>query len=92
MLSESGRTEKRNRVSMDVRLLSLQSPGIIEDTQMDNVSTRGARVLTTQPLQPQEPLLVASTDGTLQTHARVVYCKRLAVRRYAVGLKFERRA
>jgi hypothetical protein len=92
MLPESGRTEKRTKVAVEVRLLSLQSPGIIEDTQMDNVSPRGARVLTTQPLQPQEPLLVASTDGTLQTYARVVYCKRLPDQRYAVGLQFERGA
>lgn len=90
MLTESGRTEKRTRVSVEVRLLSLQNPGIVEDTQMDNVSTRGARVLTSQPLPPQEPLLVASTDGTLQTYARVVYCRRLADRQYAVGLRFER--
>jgi hypothetical protein len=75
---------------VEVRLLGLQSPGLVEDTQMDNVSIRGARVLTSQPLQPQEPLLVASTDGTLQTYARVVYCKRLSERQYAVGLKFER--
>lgn len=90
MGSGSGRAEKRTRVSVQVRLVSMESPGIVEDTRMDDVSVHGARVLTTQPLRPREPLLLSSTDGSLQAYANVVYCKRLADRRYAVGLRFER--
>ena len=91
MLSESGRLEKRTRVAMPVKLLILQSPGIVEKAKTENVSAHGARVVTTHPL-PHQPLLLTSSEGKVQTYAHVVYCQRLADQSYAVGLQFESEA
>lgn len=90
MLPGSGRIEKRASVALQVQLLILQSPGAIEDAKTENISARGARVVTTHPLEPHEPLLLTSSEGNVQTHARVVYCQRIADQSYAVGLQFER--
>ena len=38
--------------------------------------------------QMNERLVVRSSDGDLQTQARVVYCQRLSDGQFAIGLQF----
>ena len=60
----------------------------VEDAMMVNVSSRGARVLTTQQWRPEaspEFLLLA---GETRKVGRVVYCEALPDGRFCVGLQF----
>jgi hypothetical protein len=53
----------------------------------ENVSPRGARVLTSHPLQPNERITVRSLLGNLRSRARVVYCEPVEKGSFAVGLE-----
>lgn len=53
----------------------------------ENVSPRGARVVTSQPLQPNDRVTVRSLLGSLRSRARVVYCQPLAKGSFAIGLE-----
>jgi hypothetical protein len=53
----------------------------------ENVSPRGARVLTSHPLQPNERITVRSLLGSLRSRARVVYCEPVEKGSFAVGLE-----
>jgi PilZ domain len=53
----------------------------------ENVSPRGARVLTSHPLQPNERITVRSLLGSLRSRARVVYCEPVERGSFAVGLE-----
>lgn len=92
MLLSSGRLEKRVRVALQVQLLKLQSPGIVEQAKTENVSGGGARIVTPHPLQPHEELLLTTSEAKVQRYARVVYCQRLPDQSYAVGLRYQSQA
>ena len=62
-------------------------PGI-EMTFTENVSSRGARVLSERRWQPNERLAIASLSGDFRTMARVVYCHALNGGEFAIGLEF----
>lgn len=85
----SGRVEKRPRVATQVQLLLLCRPGVVEGGKTENVSAHGARVLTSHPMRLQEPLLVTSNEGNVNTYAHVIYCEPLHEGGYAVGLRFD---
>ncbi|HKT47690.1 MAG TPA: PilZ domain-containing protein [Candidatus Acidoferrales bacterium] len=66
--------------SVDVRVRSLE--GVTE-----NVSSHGARVITSIPVPTNARLNVRSMLGSLRSRARVVYCHQLAKGAFAVGLE-----
>jgi hypothetical protein len=53
----------------------------------ENVSQRGARIVTSHPLQPNDRVTVRSLLGSLRSRARVVYCQPLAKGSFAIGLE-----
>lgn len=53
----------------------------------ENVSARGARVVTSHPWRPNERVTVRSLLGSLRSRARVVYCQQLERGSFAIGLE-----
>ena len=64
-----------------------QLPGT-ESTFTENVSTRGARVLSTRRWEQGERLTFASNTGEFRSSARVTYCQPLPGDGFAIGVEF----
>jgi hypothetical protein len=64
-----------------------QSPGV-EATFTENVSARGARVVSTRRWDKGAQLLFASRTGEFRSAARVAYCHSLHGDGYAIGVEF----
>ena len=64
-----------------------QMPGV-ESTFTENVSARGARVVSTRRWEHGERLTFASRTGEFRSSARVAYCQPLHGDGYAVGVEF----
>jgi len=64
-------------------------PGV-EMTFTEDVSSRGARVLTTRRWRANDRLLLASLPGDFQSLARVTYCQPRPGERFAIGLELLR--
>jgi hypothetical protein len=62
-------------------------PGV-ETTFTENVSARGARVVTTRRWQTDDRVLMISLPGDFRARARVAYCQRVRDAGYAIGLEF----
>lgn len=88
MPTRSGRLEKRTKLAIPVRISSLWDPAVIERTTTENISPLGIRVVVSRHRDMNEPLVVISPDGNLQTQARVVYCQALSDGQFALGLQF----
>jgi len=87
MQTAANRAEERIPIKVSVDLANLDihlpaQPGVTE-----NVSVRGARVVTTKPWRPNDRLNVRSLLGNFRSRARVVYCETLKNGSYAVGLQ-----
>ena len=82
------RLEKRIPMEMVVRISGHgEHPGM-ETTFTENVSSRGARVVTIRRWQTGDHLTFASLPGDFRTAARVAYCQSLRGRGFAIGLEF----
>ena len=88
MAFKSGRLEKRIQLAVPLQLSTLQDPLTAERTSTENVCSIGARVVTRQPKEKNERVIIRSLAGGLRTLARVVYCQGLPSGRFAVGLQF----
>jgi hypothetical protein len=64
-----------------------QIPGQ-EDTFTENVSAKGARVVSFRPWQRGARLTLASRTGEFRSSARVAYCQSIHGDGYAIGLEF----
>ena len=64
-----------------------QMPGL-EATFTENVSARGARVISVRHWQKGDALMLASRTGEFRSSARVAYCQPLHGEGYAVGVEF----
>jgi hypothetical protein len=87
-----GRLEKRAPVALAVFLANLQEPRTTERTYTENVSPRGARVVTERPWLPDDQPVITPSTEEFQRPARVVYCQLLENGRFCVGLEFKGRA
>lgn len=87
----SGRTECRSRAGVAVELSSLSKPPVFEITTTENISTRGARIVTKSTWRAHEPVSLKSLQGDLRSRARIVYCENLhedlQEDRFAVGVE-----
>jgi hypothetical protein len=81
------RTEERKHLKVSVDLCSVDVRTPAHSGVTDNVSTHGARVLTSKALQSNERLNVRSMLGSYRSRARVVYCVPAESGPYAVGLQ-----
>ena len=59
-----------------------------ESTFTENVSTRGARVVSVRRWEQGESLVFASRTGEFRSSARVAYCQPLQGEGFAVGVEF----
>ncbi len=89
MYSQMGRLEKRIKMDWELHLFMLQNRSKVRNAKVENISSRGARVVVNQPFEPQEALWVSSVDDTLHSQAHVIYCQNLGNKCYALGLHFE---
>ena len=64
-----------------------QAPGS-ESTFTENVSARGARVVSSRRWEKGEPLTFVLRTGEFRSLARVAYCQPLHGEGYAVGVEF----
>ena len=82
------RAEKR--IPMEIAVLidgHQQAPGS-ESTFTENVSARGARVVSVRRWQQGERLTFASRTGEFRSRARVAYCQPLQSDGFAIGVEF----
>lgn len=59
------------------------------DAITENVSPRGARVISSSICAAGKAVLLDAPEKQLKVPARVVYCQRLQDERFAVGLELE---
>jgi len=59
-----------------------------ESTFTENVSFRGARVVSVRRWRTGDQLTVASRSGEFRSPARVTYCSSMAGHGFAIGLEF----
>lgn len=83
----AGRTDNRDPMTVAVELYSLDTHTPAQRGFTQNVSSRGARVVTSNHWQPNDRLYIKSLRGNLRANARVVYCQPLASDSYAIGLE-----
>lgn len=81
------RTGDRTAVRVAVDLSATDVHTAAQQGITENVSPRGARVVTSKPWHPNDRLVVRSLLGNLRSRARVVYCQALKGGTYAVGLE-----
>jgi len=86
--ARDARSEARISAMEPVRLASLNQPFITEPTSTQNISSRGARVMTQQVWEPGSLLLIKSLRGDFWARARVVYWRSFSSSRFAIGLEF----
>ncbi len=82
------RTE--SRIPMEIPVLidgHRRAPGS-ESTFTENVSARGARVVSVRRWEQGEPLVFASRTGEFRSSARVAYCQPLQGDGFAIGVEF----
>lgn len=79
-----------NRVAMEVTLLLAGNHRMmgVEKAFTENVSSRGACVISTRHWLPDETLLVASPAVHFTSVARVAYCHQRGDGRFSAGLEF----
>ena len=86
--------EKRLPIAMVVNLASVQAQGAngAEMTYTNNVSAHGACVVSSRSWEPGEVAEVTSLLDEIAMRGKVVYCRKHAEDRYAIGLNFQNRA
>ena len=82
------RAEKRIPMGVAVRLFGHERIPGDETAFTDNISSRGARVVTEHRWQPEDRLTIALLPGDFCSTARVVYCQPQAGGVFAIGLEF----
>ncbi len=82
------RAEKRIPIEVAVHIYAHEQDSKAEETFTENVSSRGARVLTVRRWQPNDRLVLASRPGDFLATARVAYCQSLRGEGFAIGLEF----
>jgi hypothetical protein len=83
----SKRTEDRTPMKVNVDLSSLDVRMPAQEGITENISPRGARILTTKPWKPNDRLNVRSLGGNFRSRARVVYCVPVDGDQFALGLQ-----
>ena len=85
----TGRLERRTARTIAVELCG--EPRLNERTFTENVSPRGARVVTGREWQPGARVLLICPEDNVRLEAEIVYYQRLAKNRFAVGLELSAR-
>ena len=83
----TGRYEKRTARAVTVELLLLDESQHNKRAVTENVSPRGARIVTDWNCAPGNHLLVTAPEEGVKSLARVVYCQHVESKKFAVGLQ-----
>ena len=82
------RTERRIPMEIGVYLEgNRQVPGA-ESAFTENVSERGARVISVRRWEPDDRLMLSSRTGEFRSSARVAYCQPMQGDGFAIGVEF----
>jgi hypothetical protein len=84
---QPGRYEKRSATAVAVMLTSRDRVSRTELTLTENITSRGARVVTKTLWSANDSLVIKSLEGDLQSEARVIYRQPVRENVYAIGLK-----
>ena len=84
---QPGRYEKRSAAAVAVMLTSPDPVFPTELTLTENISSRGARVVTKGLWSANDSLVIKSLEGDLQSEARVIYQQPIRQNVYAIGLQ-----
>jgi hypothetical protein len=87
MTKPPARYEKRTATAVAVMLTSRDNTFSTELTLTQNISGRGARVLSKKVWWANDSLVIKSLEGDLQSEARVIYRQPLRENVYAIGLE-----
>jgi hypothetical protein len=82
------RTEKRVPMEVGVRITGHSVLPGTETTFTQNVSARGARVISTRPWKTNDEMEISTMTGSFRAKARVAYCAITPESHFAVGLEF----
>jgi hypothetical protein len=86
-----GRKQPRIPRRFLAQIFSTHNPLQGELASVENVSLRGVRVATVRAWAPDSDVVVKFTSAELRAKsARVVYCKAVSDKEFAVGLEFLR--
>ena len=83
-----GRKHPRTSEKLLVEISTMEEPFVRELASAENVSPDGVRVATQRSWPPGSRVLVKSSGGDLWARARVVYCKAIGPKSFALGLEF----
>jgi hypothetical protein len=84
------RGEKRIPMEVGLRISGHRDLPGIETTFTENVSARGARVLSSRRWRIDDRMTVATLTETFEGIARVAYCESIPNAGYVVGVEFVR--
>ncbi len=84
---QPGRYEKRGTTAVAVMLTSRDRVSRTELTLTENITSRGARVVTKTLWSANDSLVIKSLEGDLQSEARVIYRQPVRENVYAIGLE-----
>lgn len=81
---------RETRIPMEVGVHISGHPALpgTETTFTENVSPRGARVLSVRRWKPNDRLTITTLTGSFRSLARVAYCQLVPNAGFAVGLEF----
>lgn len=82
------RAERRIPMEIPVVLDGHQHIPGIETTFTENVSARGARIMSVRKWDINDRLTIASRTGEFRSSARVAYCQPLQGDGFAIGIEF----
>lgn len=82
------RSEQRVPMEVGVRIAGHESMPGTETTFTQNVSPRGARVLSTRPWKTNDHMVITTLTGAFRATARVAYCTITPESNFAVGVEF----
>ncbi len=80
------RAEGRIARAVAVQLSAIDGSQSAENAFTENISARGARVVTKHRWKPEVRVLLKSLESDFQSQARVLYCQGLPRNAFAVGL------
>ena len=89
MQVSSGRSEKRIAKAIEVEGYLSDGTTLPEGTFTENVSSRGARIVTNSKLEPGGTIEIRSRYDGFRLLGRVVYCHPLFGGRFAVGVEMQ---
>ncbi len=83
-------SRREARIPMEVGVHITGHPALpgTEATFTENVSARGARVLSTRRWKINDQLTISMSTGSFRAIARVAYCQLVPEAGFAVGLEF----